>query len=229
MSHRSVRDVMTPQVVTVTEDTPFKKLAAVLAGRHLGAVPVLGGSGRVTGMVREADLLVKEEVKDDPGARRLPWWRRRRARAKARGMTARDVMTSPAPAIGAQASVVQAARQMDRSGSGQLVVTGAHGELAGIISRVDVMRVFLRPDDDIKAEITRDVFTGYLGTNPARVQVTVAGGVVTLAGEVETRSMIPVAVRMARSVDGVVAVVDGLTFAVDDTRRPPAAVPVGGY
>ena len=41
--------------------------------------------------------------------------------------------------------------------------------------------------------------------------------------------MVPVAVRMARSVDGVVAVDDGLTFAVDDTRRPPAAVPVGGY
>ncbi len=229
MSRRSVHDVMTPQVVTVTEDTPFKKLAAVLAGRHLGAVPVLGRSGRVAGLVRESDLLAKEEVKDDPAAERLPWRRRRGARAKARGMTAREVMTSPAPAIGADASVVQAAREMDRSGSGHLVVTGPHGELAGIISRVDVMRVFLRPDDDIKDEIVRDVFTGYLGTNPALVQVTVADGVARLAGEVETKSMIPVAIRMARSVNGVVAVDAGLSFAVDDTRRPPAAVPMGGY
>ena len=69
------------------------------------------------------------------------------------------------------------------------------------------------------------MFTGYLGTNPALVQVRVAGGVVTLAGEVETKSMIPVAIRMARSVNGVVAVDTGLRFAVDDTRRPPAAVP----
>ena len=57
MSRRSVHDVMTPQVVTVTEDTSFKKLVAVLAGRHVGAVPVLGRAGRVAGLVREADLL----------------------------------------------------------------------------------------------------------------------------------------------------------------------------
>ena len=229
MSRCRVQDVMTPRVVTVTADTPFKKLAAILAGRHVGAVPVLGPSGRVAGLVREADLLAKEEVMDDPGADRLPWGRRRKAQAKGRGLTAHEVMTSPAPVIGADESVVQAAREMDRSGSGHLVVTGAHGELAGIISRGDVMRTFLRPDDEIRAEIVRDVFAGYLGTNTALVRVTVAGGVVTLAGEVENKSMIPVAIRMARSVDGVVAVDAGLSFAVDDSRRPPAAVPAGGY
>ena len=218
---------MTAEVVTVTEDTSFKKLVAVLAGRHVGAVPVLSGLGRVAGVVREADLLAKEEVKDDPGADRLPWPRRRKARANARGMTARDVMTSPAPGIGADASVVQAAREMDRSRAGHLVVTGAHGELAGIVSRGDVIRLFLRTDDDIKAEILRDVFTGYLGTNPALVHVRVADGVVTLAGEVETKSMVPVAIRMTSSVDGVVAVDAGLRFVVDDTRRPPAAA--AGY
>ncbi len=229
MSRRTVQDVMTPQVVTVTEDTPFKKLAAVLAGRHVGAVPVLSHSGRVSGLVRQADLLAKEEAKDDPDADRLPWLRRRRAQAKARGLAAADVMTSPAPGIGADASVVQAAREMDRSGSGHLVVTGAHGELAGIISRGDVMRVFLRPDDEIRDEIVRDVFAGYLGTNTALVEVTVTDGMVTLAGEVENKSMIPIAIRMACSVDGVVAVNAGLGFAVDDSWRPPAAVPAGGF
>jgi CBS domain-containing protein len=222
MSRRSVQDVMTARVVTVAEDTPFKKVAAVMAGRHVGALPVLGPGGRVAGLVREAGLLAKEEVKDDPAAPRLPWWRRRRARVQARGLTAGDLMISPAPQIGAGASVVQAARVMDRCGCGHLVVTTPHGELAGIISRRDVVRVFLRPDTDIRAEIMRDVFVGYLGTNPALVRVSVADGVVTLAGEVETRSMIPAAIRMARSVDGVVAVDAGLTFAVDDTRLPPS-------
>jgi osmotically-inducible protein OsmY len=125
--------------------------------------------------------------------------------------------------ISSDASVVDAARYMDRADAGWLVATGARGELAGIISRGDVMSVFLRPDEDIKDEIVREVFTGYLGTNTALVQVRVADGMVTLGGEVENKSMIPVAIRMARSVDGVVGVNAGLSFAVDDTRLPRTA------
>jgi osmotically-inducible protein OsmY len=50
-------------------------------------------------------------------------------------------------------------------------------------------------------EILDEVFTRYLGTNPALVRVTVTEGRVTLAGEVEKKIMIPLAVRMSRSVD----------------------------
>ncbi len=53
--------------------------------------------------------------------------------------------------------------------------------------------------------------------------MTVAAGVVTLDGQVENKSMIALAVRMTRAVDGVVDVVGGLSFAVDDTHRPMAA------
>lgn len=220
MSRRTVREVMTAQVITVTENAPFKELAAVMAGHGISALPVLDRSARVAGLVCEADLLPKEEFKDDPAARRLPWWRRWSEHAKASGVTARDVMTFPALMISPDASVVDAARYMDRADAGWLVVTGSGGELAGIISRGDVMSVFLRPDEDIKDEIVREVFTDYLGTNTALVQVRVADGVVTLGGQVENRSMIPVAIRMSRSVDGVVAVNAGLSFAVDDTRLP---------
>jgi CBS domain-containing protein len=225
MSRRTVREVMTTPVVTVTENTPFKELAAIMLGRGVSALPVLGRSGQVSGLVREADLLPKEEVKEDPRARRLPRWRRWMRRAKASGVTAREVMTSPAPRIGLDASVVAAAREMDRSGAGHLLVARSGGELAGIVSRSDVMSVFLRADEDIRDEIVREVFTRYLATNPALVRVKVAEGVVTLSGEVENKTMIPVAVRMSESVDGVVAVNSGLTFAVDDTLGQRAAHP----
>jgi hypothetical protein len=46
---------------------------------------------------------------------------------------------------------------------------------------------------------------------------------VTLDGEVENRSMIPLAVRMTYAVDGVVDVINGLAFEVDDGHRPMAA------
>ena len=61
------------------------------------------------------------------------------------------------------------------------------------------------------------------GVNPALVEVTVVDGVLTLDGEVENKSAIPVAVRMAHAVDGVVDVVNRLRFAIDDTHQSAAA------
>ncbi len=85
MSRRTVREVMTAQVITVTENASFKELATVMAGHSISALPVLNRSGRMASLVCEADLLPKEEFKDDPAARRLPWWRRWSEHAKASG------------------------------------------------------------------------------------------------------------------------------------------------
>lgn len=221
MSHRKVREVMTADVVTASADTPFKEVATLMARRHVSGLPVLDAEGRLAGVVSEADLLPKQEFQEDPKARALPWWRRWLGRDRTAGTVAADVMTSPAVTIGPEASVVAAARLMHRHKIKRLVVTGADDRLVGIVSRGDLVRVFVRPDADIREEIIGEVFTDYLGTNPALVRVRVDEGMVTLAGEVGKRSLIPFAVRMARSVDGVVDVTDELTFAVDDTRLPP--------
>ncbi|HUY48735.1 MAG TPA: CBS domain-containing protein [Streptosporangiaceae bacterium] len=212
---------MTPDVVTAGVDTPFKELAAIMTRRGVSALPVLDGEGRVAGVVSEADLLPKQEFQEDPTARPLPWWRRWAARDRTAGTIAGDLMTAPAVTIGPDESVVAAARLMERRKIKRLPVAGPDARLEGIVSRCDLVRVFLRPDAEIREEIIDEVFTDFLGTNPALVRVTVTEGVVTLAGEVEKKSMIPFAVRMSRSVDGVVDVADELTFTVDDTRLPP--------
>ena len=221
MSHRKVREVMTSDVVTVGVDTAFKELAAIMARQGVSALPVLDGAGRVAGVVSEADLLPKQEFQEDPKARPLPWWHRWAARDRSAGTTAGDLMTTPAITIGPDESVVAAARVMERRKIKRLPVTGPDARLEGIVSRCDLVRVFLRPDIEIRQEIIDEVLTDYLGTDPALVRVTVTEGVVTLAGEVEKKSMIPFAVRMSRSVDGVVDVADELTFTVDDTPLPP--------
>ncbi len=223
MSHRTVREVMTTDVVTARTDTQFKELARLMATRRVSALPVLDASGQLAGVVSEADLLPKQEFQEDPHARPLPWWRRWLARGRTAGITAADVMTSPAVTVRPQESVVAAARLMDRHTIKRLPVTGPDGALAGIVSRADLVRVFLRPDAEIREEIIGEVLTDFLGANPALVRVDVSEGVVTLGGEVEKKSMIPFAVRMSRSVDGVVDVIAGLTYAVDDTRLPPVA------
>lgn len=221
MSHRKVREVMTASVVTADVSTPFKELALLMAGRRVSALPVLDAEGRLAGMVSEADLLPKQEFQEDPKARRLPWWRHWLAHARTAGTVAAEVMTSPALTIGPDESVVAAARLMERHRVKRLAVTGPDGRLAGIISRGDLVRVFCRPDPDIRQEIMRDVFTDFLGTSPTLVRVTVTEGMVTLSGQVGKKSMIPFALRMARSVDGVIDVTSELTFDVDDTRLPP--------
>ena len=227
MTHRLVGDVMTRQVATVAEDTPFKELAAMMTSRHVSALPVTTPDNHVTGLVSEADLLPKEEVKDDPGARRLPWLRRWATRARSQGRTARDVMTYPVITISPGATVVEAARAMDRSHVRRLPVVEPGGRLAGIVSRGDLLRVFVRPDQEIEDEIRREVFGEYLQANPSLVEVSVREGVVTLAGEVERKSMIRPAVQLANSVDGVVDVTDRLWFAEDDTRPQPPPGQVG--
>lgn len=223
MAHRTVADIMTTEVVSAREDTAFKEAVAVMAGRDISALPVLDARGAVVGVVSESDLLRKEEYQDAPGAAKLAPWRRWMIHHKASGVTVRDVMSSPAITIRPGASVAEAARMIDRHHVKRLPVVGAEGDLVGIASRQDLLRVFLRSDRQIADEVMSEVFQGALGTNPALVGAEVREGVVTLSGEVGKKSMIPMAVRLTHAVDGVVDVLDQLTFSVDDTALPATA------
>jgi len=226
MKHRKVRDVMT-RAVTVTTSTRFKDLARMVAGRGIGALPVLGRHGAVVGVVSEADLLAKAEFQHDPGSR--PAVRHRRVlRAKAAGDTAGDVMTRHPVTVRPDATVAEAARLLSRHNVSGLPVVDENGALAGIVGPRDVLGVFLRPDREIRAEIIRDVLAGYLGTNPALVRVDVTGGLVTVAGEVERKSMLASVAPAVRAVDGVIGVRCQLSYAIDDTRIPFTA-DLGGY
>lgn len=101
------------------------------------------------------------------------------------------------------------------------------GKLAGVLSSRALLRVFPRPDSQIRGEIIDEVLGRYLGINPVPVSVDVTGGVVTLTGQVECKSMLSAVLLAARSVDGVVDVEDRLSYKTDDTgahatRTPPA-------
>ncbi len=221
MTRHTVRAVMTPSVATASMDTSFKSLAAMMAARGVNALPVLDAEGRIAGIVSQTDLIRKEEYADDPAARRPP--RSHQHRARAGGLTAGDVMSSPAVTIAPEASIVAAARVFDRGHVSHLVVTEADGTLAGIVTPRDLLKVYLRADGDIRSEILGEVIAHYLGCDPDRAEVAVVDGVVTLRGEVERKSMVPLAARMTRSVHGVVDVVNELAYAIDDSHLPTAA------
>ncbi|MGD0066889.1 MAG: CBS domain-containing protein [Streptosporangiaceae bacterium] len=223
MRHYQVRDVMTTDPVTVTPATPVKDLADILVRQRVGALPVLTPQGRVVGIVTEGELLRKEELQRDPEGLHSMHLTYRARRAIATAENAREIMNTSPVTVRADATVSEAARVMDRQQVNCLLVTDEHGKLLGLVRPRDLLRVFLRPDKEIKADIISEVLTDYLGTNPVLVQVDVDEGVVRLAGEVERKSMLSLVLPMIRSVDGVVDVEGQLGYAIDDTRLPTAA------
>lgn len=215
----TVSDVMTRTVVSVGRDTPFKTIVQIMGQRKVSALPVLEGEGRVAGVVSEADLLPKQEFRDsDPD--RFTQMRRLPDLAKAGGLTAEDVMTAPAVTVRAGATVAEAARLMALHQVKRLPVVDDKGLLEGLVSRSDLLKVFLRPDGEIAEEIRREVLPGLFPPPSGPVHVEVRDGMVTLTGRVQDTSLVPVAARLVRAVEGVVDVECALTSGTALTDQP---------
>ncbi|MER7348392.1 CBS domain-containing protein [Streptomyces aurantiacus] len=209
-----VGDVMTRSVLAVRRTTPFREIVRIMQDRQVSALPVLGG-GRVLGIVSATDLLPKEEFREGPldSSERL---RRLSAATKADGTTARALMTSPAVTVSPDTTLAAAARTMSRERIKHLPVVDEQGGLVGIVSRADLLKVFLRDDEDIAEEVRREVVSYLFPAPGSSVWVQVRGGVVTVKGRVGDPDLVPAAARLARAVEGVVAVEFALA---EDTGR----------
>ncbi|MGW8554744.1 CBS domain-containing protein [Streptomyces tubercidicus] len=218
-----VSDVMTQTVAAVGREARFKEIVETMERWQVSALPVLAGEGRVIGVVSEADLLPKEEFRESaPDRLEQRRWLDDMRRAGA--LTAGELMTAPALTVRANATLSQAARTMAWASVKRLPVVDAQGALQGIVSRADLLKVFLRSDEDLAEEVRYVV--GELFTAPVRdLRVTVADGVVTLSGRVRDTSLIPVAARLVRAVEGVVDVEFDVTAPAAARARTPMAGP----
>ncbi len=215
---RTVSDVMTHTVVAVGRGAGLHEIIRTMEQWKVSALPVVAGESRVIGVVSEADLLVKEEFRGtDPS--RGDQARRPADMARLGGVTAEELMSTPAVTVHADATLPQAARIMARRLIKRLPVIDASGRLAGVVSRGDLLKVFLRADGDIARELLEEVVTPLFRAASPPVAVEVSEGVVTLRGRVPDPSVIPVAIRLARSVEGVVDVACELsaTYAASDS------------
>jgi CBS domain-containing protein len=207
----TVKDVMTTQVVTVGTAASFKEMVVKMRESGVSALPVVDGEGRVIGVVSEADMLNKEAGLDtEPGE--LSSLLRFTEREKAAGVTAAELMTKPPVTIGPGAPVAEAARLMrDHRVKGLPVITDT-GLLIGIISRADALRVFARPDADIRRDAEEEVIAETFLADSPLVSVTVHDGIVTLTGRTDTGQLARGLVAVIRQIDGVVAVRDQLGY-----------------
>jgi CBS domain-containing protein len=213
---RRVSDVMTTSVVTVDRYTSYQEIDRLLTERRISGVPVLKMGRQVAGVVSEADLLAAEDETARQARMAGTLGRRWRLRKQPHvNLTAGTLMTSPAITIGPDATIPAAARLMNTHHVRRLPVVDEKGGLVGVVSRRDLLSVFLRPDEDIVRD-ARQVLDELPLADPRDVIVRVKHGVVTLAGAMRAGSgeddqdLLPLALRLVWDIDGVVDVVNRL-------------------
>lgn len=207
-----VSDLMTRPVVTAGPGTTFKELVSLLAKHGIAAIPVLDEHRRPVGVVDEVDLLARHGGDSKPES---VFWKRR-VWTKAQGLTARELMTRRVPTVAKDEPVAGAARRLVETKLRRLYVVDGSGRLIGVLARRDVLRAFLRPDEELKEIVERDVLRRQIWTEPPMVTVQVDDGVVTLSGVIDRRSEVERAEWLTESVPGVVAVRNRLKYTQDD-------------
>jgi CBS domain-containing protein len=215
-----VQDIMTREVVTVGPEAELRDVARILVDYGISGLPVCGVQRELLGIVTEGDILVKE---GGPREERRFLGRLRRSETKiarkARALKAKDAMTMQVMTISPYAPVAEAARRMSDLGIKRLPVV-RDGDLVGIVSRTDLVRAFVRSDEEIRREIREDILRRTLWLEvPDVVKVRVARGAVHLSGYVETASDAVLLEKLVAHVPGVVSVDAELDWRFDDTER----------
>ncbi len=219
----TVAEVMTTRVHVASPPTPFKVLVRMIEENKISAVPIVDHSGVPIGVVSESDLLLKERRHElETELDLLHPRRHRKERAKAEGLVASDLMTTPPVTVSVDTGLTQAARLMQERNVRRLVVVDERGKIAGLVSRSDLLQVFLRTDEDLRDEVLTAVIPAVMVPAPDTVDVNVASNVITLSGEVDRKSDAEILARLTRELDGVVEVVSNLTYKWDDTSHARA-------
>jgi CBS domain-containing protein len=216
-----VGDVMSTRVVSVGEQAHYRQIAELLREHHLTAVPVITADRQVIGVVSAADMLRKQECHAH-AEKTAGWHVHAKDRTKAEARTAAGLMTSPPVTIGPGELLGTTARVMSAHHVKQLPVVAADGTIVGVVSRSDLLKVYLRPDEEIADEAT-DVLTGVVLADPAAIRVAAHHGVLTLSGRLASYEQIATAMRLTEAIDGVVSVTNKLH------APPPENWPGAGY
>jgi len=222
---RHVAELMDEDAKVVAEDATFKDVARALAEQHVSALPVIDEVGLVTGVVSEADLILRDE---SFGAWWLPdGWTKRSVRRKAHARTAGELMSHPAVTVGPDTDVSEAAAIMRERRLKRLPVCDPKGRLLGVVSRADLLREFLRNDSELAFDVA-DLLWHRMSLSRLEVRFLVEDGVVTVEGTVDHRVQVPEIVDRIRGLDGTIDVVDRLRWTHDDSILAQGPVPWAG-
>ena len=215
-----VEDVMTKDVWTVRSDTLLKEAAELLAQHQISGLPVVDADEHVVGVLSEGDILFKES-----GGYKKGFFERwltapsSKFDLKFAARSAGEAMSEPAVTIRPQRALTAAAKLMIDEGVNRLPVVDDQDRLVGIVTRADLVRAFVRTDEEIAREIRDDVIRRTLWLAPELVRVEVDGGEVHLAGQVETKADAELIPAFVQRVPGVVSVLSKLRWPEENGDR----------
>ena len=227
------KDIMTVNVISVSEDSPVHEVVRLLLKYRISAVPVVDGARKVVGIVSEGDLLRPEGVRS-AGTRR-PWWLesvfsgQAVAYEKARGRTAGAVMTRDVITVDENTPLNEIAALLERHHIKRVPVL-SEGRLAGIVSRgnllhglantiVDHHEPGAAKDRRLREELVK-ILLDKQELDTVLVNVTVSDGKVRLWGVVENADQAAAAESAAKTLPGVKSVENNLS------PGPVSGVPV---
>lgn len=216
-----IAQIMTRDVLTIGPEGELRDVARLLVENGISGLPVCDAQREVVGVISEGDILYKEKPRIRHGKGFLARFGASTSEElrKANATKVQDAMTAPAITVPPYYSVSEAARLMSEHGINRLPVV-KNGELVGIVTRTDLVRAFVRSDEDIRNEIEQDVLIRTLWIDPpGGIDIEVDKGSVLLTGHRELRSDALLLERLVARVPGVVSVKSDLTWNTDDTTR----------
>jgi CBS domain-containing protein len=209
-----VEDVMTNEVRTVRSETLLKEAAEILAWQRISGLPVVDTENHVVGVLSEGDILLKERGETEKKSLFDRWFEIPLPEfvSKLEARTAGEAMSAPAITIGPKRPLTEAANRMIDEGVNRLPVVDDAGKLIGIVTRADLVRAFVRSDEEIAKEIREDVVRRTLWIQPDSIEVIVENGEVRLSGQVETKADAELIPAFVQRVPGVVSVLSKLRW-----------------
>jgi CBS domain-containing protein len=218
-----VRHVMTKDPISVEPAATVKDIAHVLLEKDIRCVPVIDVGDTLVGVVSEADLVSREgfptlrshhlsELINDTLAEHRHHWAER-----ADGLTAGEIMTSEVVTCRPDEPVAIVTRRMLRQEVRTLPVVD-NGRLVGVVSRHDLLRLFDRPDSEIRERIEKLLTDPLWAPAEHSAEFSVRDGVVTLTGSVRYERDVKVLAAAVRQVPGVIEVFNRLSAREPDPK-----------
>lgn len=135
---KTVQDIMTADVACCTADTPLTEVAALMADRDCGEIPVCDEARRPIGVLTDRDIVCRVVAKGDDVLAR----------------TAGDCMSEPVVTATPHMDVADCARLMEQYQVRRIPVVDASGACCGMVAQADLA---IKATHDLTAEVVGGV------------------------------------------------------------------------
>jgi CBS domain-containing protein len=218
-----VRDVMTPNVVSIRPEDSILKAARLMLQNRISGLPVVDAQGNLVGMVTEGDFLRRTEINTDRQRRKwiefiLGPGRLANEFAHTSGRKVEEVMSREPVSVGEDYTLRVVVELMERDRIKRLPVL-RNGKIVGIVSRANLVRAVVSLAQDAGAPAAgdaaiRDQILAAFAAQPwaPHIDVMVKNGVAELWGTITDDRERQACVVVAENVAGVRQVRDHIVW-----------------